>query len=158
LPANRVKALQPDQAGRLWIGTARGLAVYNNGRIDRLSPESTAEIRAIGRGSDGTMYVAPADGTLEKYAGDARAPVEGDPALRHVAAIYTDPGGVIWFGTSGEGLLSIDHGRLSRYTVHDGLFDDSIYAVLGDRKGRLWMACSKGIFSIDRAQLLAFRG
>ena len=46
---------------------------------------------------------------------------------------------------------------MTRFTVRDGLFDDSIYAILGDGQGRLWMACSRGIFSVERTQLLQFR-
>src|SRR5262249_39777112 len=98
---------------------------------------------------------------LEVYADQmgqrVRTIVDSEPALNHVDAVYIDTDGILWLGTAGDGLLSIDHGNVSRYTARDGLFDDSIYAVLGDEHGRLWRACSKGIFSIDRSQLRHFR-
>jgi ligand-binding sensor domain-containing protein/signal transduction histidine kinase len=159
LPASHVHALSTDASGALWIGTARGVAVYRNGVIER--PAGTkSTIAALGSGRDGTMYVA-SDSGLEVYTDNlgkrVRTVVDSEPALSHVDAVYIDTEGVLWLGTGGDGLLSIDHGNVSRYTARDGLFDDSIYAVLGDDHGRLWMACSKGIFSIDRAQLRRFR-
>jgi len=159
LPSNQVHALSTDTSGALWIGTARGVAVYREGVMERPAGTKSA-IAAFAAGRDNTMYVASENG-LEVYNDHAgarvRTIVDNEPALNHVDAIYIDDDGVLWLGTSGDGLLSIDHGNVSRYTARDGLFDDSIYAVLGDDRGRLWMACSKGIFSIDRAQLRRFR-
>jgi ligand-binding sensor domain-containing protein/signal transduction histidine kinase len=159
LPSNQVHALSTDASGALWIGTARGVAVYRNGLIER--PGGTrGAIAAIGANPDGAMYVA-SDSGFEIYANRSgervRTLLDREPALHHVDAIYVDDDGVLWLGTDGDGLLSIDHGAVSRYTVRDGLFDDSISAVLSDDRGRLWMACSKGIFSIERAQLRRYR-
>jgi ligand-binding sensor domain-containing protein/signal transduction histidine kinase len=147
----RVRALGTDASGALWVGTTRGIVVYRGGAIER---HPGPPIAAIARGADGAMYVAPQDGPLEVYANGVRQPLDDGDRLRHVDAIHADADGVVWLGTSGDGLYAIDRGRISHYTVRDGLFDDSIYAVLGDDRGRLWMACSKGIFSVDRGQLL----
>jgi signal transduction histidine kinase/ligand-binding sensor domain-containing protein len=156
LPADTVRALIVDTSGALWIGTTRGAAVYRHGIIERIAG-SNASITALGADNDGRIYIAPRDGSLQTYSAGALRNVADDQlALRHVDAMYTDKAGVVWIGTAGDGLLAIDHGRISRYSVRDGLFDDSIYAILGDDHGRLWMACSKGIFSVDRAQLLRF--
>jgi signal transduction histidine kinase len=40
--------------------------------------------------------------------------------------------------------------------MRDGLFDAEIYGIVGDQQDRLWMACSKGIFSVPRADLRRF--
>jgi signal transduction histidine kinase len=37
--------------------------------------------------------------------------------------------------------------------VKDGLYDDDIFGVVADDRDDLWMACSKGIFSVNRTQL-----
>ena len=155
LPDDRIRALVTDASGTLWIGTARGLAVYHDGVIERRA-SGRAPIVAMGAAPDGAVYVAPDDDSLERYSGKTGTTVDYQPALRHVDAIYTDADGVLWLGTGHEGLFAIDHGQISHYTSRDGLFDDSIYAILGDSRGRLWMACSKGIFSVDRLQLRRF--
>jgi signal transduction histidine kinase/ligand-binding sensor domain-containing protein len=156
LPASRVQALVVDPSGTLWVGTSRGLAAWRNGAFAPLAG-SRGSITALGLGRDGALYIGSADAGLQVYAdGVLRTVADDQPALRHVDAIYTDAQGVVWIGTAGDGLLAIDRGQLSRYTVRDGLFDDTIYAILGDGFGRLWMACSRGIFSVERAQVLRF--
>jgi signal transduction histidine kinase len=157
LPADAVRALIVDASGGLWIGTTRGAALYRHGLVERIAG-SNASITALGADRDGRLYIAPKDGSLQAYsAGTLTSVADDQAALRHVDAMYTDKEGIVWIGTAGDGLLAIDHGRISRYSVRSGLFDDSIYAILGDDHSRLWMACSKGIFSVDREQLLRFR-
>jgi ligand-binding sensor domain-containing protein/signal transduction histidine kinase len=155
LPSDHIRALVVDNSGALWIGTTRGTAIYRRRTVERLAGSSVS-IAALGADRTGQLYIAPRDGSLQVYSNGTLANVDDRLAPRHVDAIYTDPAGVVWVGTAGDGLLAIDHGRISRYSVRDGLFDDSIYAILGDDHGRLWMACSKGIFSVERAQLLRF--
>ncbi len=155
LPSDAIVALWVDTAGTLWIGTARGAASYH-GRVERVAAGSPP-IVAFGGDQMGRVYLAPKGAALQVYErGHVSTVDDSQPALRNVDAIYTDHDGVVWLGTAGDGLLALDHGRIARYSVRDGLFDNSIYAILGDGFGRLWMACSKGIFSVDRAQLRRF--
>ena len=57
-------------------------------------------------------------------------------------------------GTLGGGLRLLRNGRVFSYYLHDGLFDNEIYGITADADDRLWMACSKGIFMVPRADLL----
>jgi ligand-binding sensor domain-containing protein/signal transduction histidine kinase len=157
LPSNRVQALLVDGSGRLWVGTSRGVMSSSRDGAFVPLPGSHGSITALGSGPDGALYIGSSDAGLQVYANGVLSEVGDQPALHHVDAIYTDAQGVVWIGTAGDGLLTIDHGVVSSYTVRDGLFDDAIYAILGDGLGRLWMACSKGIFSVERAQVLRFR-
>src|SRR5262249_12273193 len=59
--------------------------------------------------------------------------------------------GLLWVGTLGDGLRLVDNGRVFSFSVRDGLFDDVIYGIAEDDRGLLWMACSKGIFSVNRS-------
>ena len=56
-------------------------------------------------------------------------------------------------GHAGAGLLVLDGQRVDRFTSKDGLFDDDIFGIAADDRGRLWMGCSKGIFSVLRSDL-----
>src|SRR5579884_2598716 len=47
-------------------------------------------------------------------------------------------------------------GKVTAFTVKEGLFDDDIYGIAADDEGRLWMACSKGVFSVGRGALRRF--
>jgi signal transduction histidine kinase len=70
--------------------------------------------------------------------------------------MYEDPAGLLWIGTLGDGLRLVDHDRTFSFSELDGLFDDVIYGIAADDHGRLWMACSKGIFSVNREDLRRF--
>jgi signal transduction histidine kinase len=47
-------------------------------------------------------------------------------------------------------------GRFTTVSVGDGLFDTEIFGILRDAQDHFWMACSKGLFSVSRAELLRF--
>src|SRR5262249_48596101 len=56
-----------------------------------------------------------------------------------------DHSGNIWVGLAGSaGLLRIREGQLQRFTVADGIPGGVIWALLVDKKGRLWMGSSEG--------------
>ncbi len=46
--------------------------------------------------------------------------------------------------------------KFHRFTVKDGLYDDEVFGIVSDNEDRLWMACSRGIFFVSRAELLKF--
>ncbi len=160
LPANRIRALFHDRDGTLWIATSAGTAVFKNGALQSNRdhhPSLDGPVLAFGEDRDHHFYAAPESGALRRYAQDPL----GDPSplassLRHVDALYEDADGLLWVGTLGDGLRLIDHGTVHSYSVLDGLFDDAIYGIVGDDHDRLWMACSKGIFSVNRSDLKRF--
>src|SRR5206468_1370451 len=136
LPADNIRSLFRDSAGALWIATSAGPALYRDGRVQRVADprgETTEPILAFGEDRDRHIVAAP----------------EVDsPSLRHADAIYRDREGLLWVGTLGDGLHLVDGDRVFAFSVRDGLFDDVIYGIAEDDLGLLWMACSKGIFSV----------
>jgi len=156
LPAGRVQCLFHDHHGTLWIGTSSGLAALQDGRLIHPVEKKGLSIVTIGEDSGGHLFVA-ADGglrLLENSRLHEFAP-DGIP-LRDVDALYQDAEGFMWMGTLGSGMLLWKDGKLYRYTVKDGLFDDEVYGIARDGQDRLWMACSKGIFGVSRSVLLLF--
>ena len=77
--------------------------------------------------------------------------------LRGVDAFYRDPDGMLWMGMLGRRTAAAARTeRFRTFLMRDGLFDGEIYGIVADEQERLWMACSKGIFSVSRAELLRF--
>jgi ligand-binding sensor domain-containing protein len=143
LPDNRVRALYRDAHGAIWIATPQGVGVIRDGVLRKQTALETTvnPILAFGEDRDGKLHAVPAL----------------DPPSLHAAdALYRDSEGSLWVGTLGEGLRLIDGDRIVNFSVLDGLFDDVIYGIAEDDEGRLWMACSKGIFSVSKAELRAF--
>jgi signal transduction histidine kinase/ligand-binding sensor domain-containing protein len=144
LPGNTVRVIYRDRDDALWIATSGGPAVFRHGVLQRVTDRrhSSAEpILAFGEDRTGQIYVAPDSGS---------------PLLHHADAVYQDSDRLLWIGTLGEGLRLVDGGRTFSFSVRDGLFDDVIYGIAADDHGRLWMACSKGIFSVNRDDLRQF--
>jgi len=173
LPANAIRSLFFDRAGTLWIGTSNGTATLAGGAIVRpraTGPPAREPVAAFAEDRAGRIIAAVQNGdvyTLEAVArGEGRvASAERDhwneleasgAPIRDVDALYEDPAGLLWMGTVGNGLWLVDRDRITSYSMRDGLFDDEIYGIAADSADRLWMACSKGIFSVNRSELLKF--
>ncbi len=153
-----IRALAFDRTGVLWVGTSRGLTTLRAGRFTSTPATGLPAglpIAALALDGTGQMVAAVEGDGVYVFTGDRWEEMRaaGGP-IRNVDALYADADGHLWMGTFGAGLLQASGSRVLSYTMRDGLFDDEIYGIVGDAAGRLWMACSKGIFSANRADLL----
>ena len=128
---------------------------------------SAAGVRAIAEDSHGDVWLgtdgggldlARADGTVvHVYRHDPN-----DPATLPANTIYAlavDARDRLWIGTDGGGLAVADVAGVARdadaairfrtYSRADGLTSDTIYGVLFDASGRLWMSGNAGLMRFD---------
>ncbi len=124
LSHDQVLALREDSNGRIWVGTL-----------------------------DGLNLIEPRDGSLRVFrhdVADARS-LSGNI----VRSIHESADGSLWIGThSGlNHLAALGDGppRFTRYLTRDGLPDATVYGILEDAMGRLWLSSNRGIASFDRA-------
>ena len=77
-----------------------------------------------------------------------------------VLSILEGEQGVFWIGTYGGGLNKFDTktGEFKYYTEDDGLSNSSIYGILSDEKGSLWISTNFGIsvFDVDKEEFKIF--
>jgi len=111
---NYISALFVDRAARLWIGTASGIVVLENGHFTAFTGVVQlvhAYVRSIVEGNDGRVWVGTENGLFEIGAGRARSfnVANGLPDSR-IRALHEDREGVLWVGT-GKGLVRFDGGR-----------------------------------------------
>lgn len=68
-----------------------------------------------------------------------------------VTSILDDHAGNLWLGGRTRGLTQFrkSDGRISHFTLRDGLFDGEISSVLQGDDGRLWMSTEDGIYSVS---------
>jgi len=165
LPANDVRGLMVDDSGVLWVATQNGAVALRNGRFER-PPGIAVHTPILALGQDGAhrVYFASANGVQFYANGKSREAssektsdlTQNGVPLRVVDAFYRDPEGILWIGSLSGGLRMLENGKLSTFLMRDGLFDAEIYGIVGDQQDRLWMACSKGIFSVPRSDLRRF--
>jgi ligand-binding sensor domain-containing protein/two-component sensor histidine kinase len=160
LPSNVVRSLLRDHAGGLWAGTAAGPAMLRNGRFMQppaLRDTLQVPIMAMGEDGRGQLYFGTSERGIYVFAGGAlHELVPRDGPVVRAGAFYTDRDGFLWIGTIGTGLKLVRDGKITTYLTRDGLFDHVIFGIAADTSDRLWLACSKGIFSVSRSDLLQF--
>lgn len=160
--SNLVPCTYLDPVGILWLNADdRGLNKIVFQRkdfnqkllVDRTVSRSDNEIRGICTDSKGRLWLASKAGQLYIYANDKKVPVvfknKPSEGLGVIYTIIEDRYGNMWMGTKGDGLFKAvpaDKDRTT-YTVTHYLADKKdiyslssnvIYALLEDRKGRIW--------------------
>lgn len=169
LPSNLVTCLCRDHSGTLWAGTSAGIARLNDGRFSQPGGDYPAlqlpVLALVDCGTQGLVAATTGGGLYQcidrqfrPYANSGKT--EGQ-IPNDVNAFHKDRDGLLWMGTRGSGLALWDvdqreRGKIARFTVKDGLYDDEVYGIVADDDDRLWMACSRGIFFVSRAELLKF--
>jgi signal transduction histidine kinase/ligand-binding sensor domain-containing protein len=159
-----VLALFEDVDGTLWIGSELHIFAIPPDRrrvtaplAARLTETSLAgkigEVQAFYRDAQGALWIGVSEGllrlapdgqTLRHFREELGKSVSGIPM---VCSFLTDSAGRFWLATKGMGLLQYDpaHDRFQALTERDGLPHNNVYAVLEDRRGRLWMSTDDGI-------------
>lgn len=173
-PGN-VRNFDFDNNGILWAATNRGLLRFDpeTEEIQRYwSEEADNPIQPESQ----MIFAAMVDSRQRLWLGTVRgllmAPIkEGQvPPLDKFKQYYNkpnDPGsindniiislaeredGSIWAGTDlGLNLFEEEQGCFSRYEINDGLADGTIYGILTDKRGHLWMSTNRGISRFDPA-------
>src|SRR5579883_1273461 len=160
LPGSQIRALFADSAGVLWVGSDAGLAAIKNGAISLPAPGVQGPIVALAGDRSGRPIFSTEHGVFRLVDGVVQEIAPNGIPIRNVDAIYRDPEGLVWLGMNGGGLRLLDEEsgqfRTTLLLMRDGLFDNEIYGIAADDQGRLWMACSKGIFSVSQAELRRF--
>jgi len=109
-----------DEDGRLWIGTFNGLFCFDPQREAFVKHYRNAPGNPRGLSGDNIFTIAP----------DSR-----------------EPSRYLWIGTAGFGLNRFDRETESfkSYTEAQGLPSNTIYGILPDDAGNLWMSTNRGL-------------
>lgn len=158
LPDDRTRSVYQDSRGRIWIGTADGIALYSNGAIEKITDRRGAKlwnVRSIAEDVDGNIWISAGNELLEMK-GDRFEPVGGWTAKYEIEVLYRDASGNMWVGTDSAGLFRYSRGHFANFTTNEGLGSNHVRALMSDRHGALWVSTfgsgvskySNGRFSI----------
>lgn len=162
LSHNAIRALYVDSEGLLWIG-------MNGGGVNRFDPEGERFIRywagsnqpgglhggsvwSITEDREGMLWFGTAGAGLNML--DRRTGLftwyeynPGDIML----CVHEDGSGRIWIATYGNGLYEFDRQTktFSVYQEGEGLASNSVYGILEDDEGNLWLSSNNGLSRFD---------
>ncbi len=143
-----------DKDGGFWVGTYTGLLHYADGVPAKNKGVLLLKdklITCLAQSDDGSILVGTSAG-LYRVVGDKVRMVEG---LSHpyVLSISIDNARNVWVGTKGGGLDWLKGDHPVHLDTTNGMVDYTVFSVLDDGQGFLWMATSRGIVRVQRQQL-----
>jgi ligand-binding sensor domain-containing protein/class 3 adenylate cyclase len=133
-----------DYNGRLIVGTAYGLSVFNGKKFKNYGRKNgflNFPIKSILEDKYHNLWVCYDGGGIGKFDGKDVTNYSSKNGLpsNFVSAGLEDKRGDLWFGTQ-NGLFRINAERVKILTKKDGLSDNVVYAINQDSKGRYWFA------------------
>ncbi len=167
---DRVMSLYEDRRGNLWVGTRTGglnLLDRDTGRFTRFVPIADEPanlggsfVRVIKEDADDNLWIGTYSGIsvmdpntreFKIYQNDPKNPFSLSDD--RVLSIHQTPDKTIWVGTLLGGLNRFDPatGTFQHFTQKNGLPGDSIFGILADRNGYLWLSTNRGLSRFDPA-------
>ncbi len=162
------RAMAVDSANRMWIGgVGAGLVRVQKESYQKYFAEGRNlhrdifQIKVICFDDKGSLWFGTKDG-LYQIKGDSLYYFDKEPALtgNAVMTLFNDSKGILWITVYGFGLFRFNtedsKKQFSHITRDNGLIDNTIYSILEDDYGKFWFGSNKGIFSINRKELVEF--
>ncbi len=149
-----------DHAGELWTGGRGGVRhIDKDDRITTYTKRdglSGSKVLSLFEDEHHSFWIGT-DAGLDKLEGERIKHFDGIAAQSIIWSILGEPGGVLWLGTNENGLIRLEEktGKATQYTSRAGLPNDSVVAILDGGDGQLWLSGNKGIYSVEKEDLLA---
>ncbi len=164
-----IQKITEDSKGRLWIGTAIGLDMFEpqTGKFTHYINKSGADEGSIQSAmafdKDGFLWVGswgglyrintdlPPNQDIKRFVLNPKDTTSISD--NRIISLCISKDGTLWAGTFGGGLNKITvrkDGSLfcKRYREEDGLSNNVIYALFDDEAGNIWMSTNKGISNL----------
>lgn len=74
---------------------------------------------------------------------------QGSNQYQNIMCGLEDKRGHLWFGASQEGLYRYDGEFFTQFTMKDGLLSNSVFSILEDNEGIIWLGTRDGICQFD---------
>jgi diguanylate cyclase (GGDEF)-like protein len=150
LPTNRLRTLDFDKDGTLWIGTTGGgLVSFAAEKFNVMNPANGfphLEVRHVLADPAGGIWAATAGAGLVRVdRGQLKIYTTADGLpTDHLTYLARDKAGSLWIGTWGAGVSRMNDGRFTTLSTADGLAGDQIWSATVDREGSVWVGTWHG--------------
>jgi ligand-binding sensor domain-containing protein/signal transduction histidine kinase/DNA-binding response OmpR family regulator len=161
LSNNMVYAVLEDSEGRLWVGTQAGLNLFikQEQKFQRFLPDLLGDkfIYDIFEDKSNNIWFCTRGAGLYRLEPNTEDVRQFNITNTYGSIISNDfifasqaKDGTMWFGTLEGGLVRWDVSSESffSYTQSDGLYNKTIYGILEDDHGNLWVSSNRGLSTI----------
>ncbi|MBU1101262.1 MAG: hypothetical protein KKA84_12750 [Bacteroidetes bacterium] len=143
------RCMMQSKSGDIWIGTNQGLLLLKDGKVDDLKndPRYISEnIVSITETPDGELNIASSYMGLALFRDGKYKRITTDNGLVNNRVITTMMGrnGDLFVGTV-QGLSIVRGDTVLNYDIRDGLSDNTIYGIIEDDEGKLYLTTNRGI-------------
>ena len=147
-------AIYITEDGETLIGISkRGLLHLKDGAIVPV-PEATflapETIWTINRLRDGRLLIGTSKGMYQRAPDQSWTPLDipGVPSPVVARSLIETANGTIWIATEGRGLVRWRNGTGHAYDTRRGMIDDTVFSVVDDQLGAIWVSSARGIARI----------
>ncbi len=177
LPSVAIQSLLRDRGGALWIATRDGLArqrgqgtqAWSGLRFDAISlplaPDQRQDAESLMEDDAGRLWIGTSShGAFVRAAdgGTIAAVLESGPQptlqSEDVYTMAQSQPGEVWLGTWGQGIVVVDTETLRTRRIRNdralagSLGNDTIWSLLRDRSGLMWVGAVRGLSHTDPRQ------
>ncbi|HSG53344.1 MAG TPA: diguanylate cyclase [Rheinheimera sp.] len=161
LLSNEIRAILPEPAGGLWLGTAQGLNyIAADGRISSFTKADglpTPFILALYQHNDGRLFIGTGGGVAVRYpdgnisALDFSGLENAEYAFGFAPDILSD---VLWISTD-RGLVAYNLTNTDMQILgrSHGLPFDKVFQAVVDKEHNIWLSGNRGIVRLERQVL-----
>lgn len=143
-----VASIAEDDRGDLWFAghDGTGLCRYDGATFTQLWDEETR----VTADANGTIWAGTRQRLLRGGAAGFTpfaVPLGDAPAAAYtispgrLAMELHDSRGHLWFRSDGHGAFRHDGHTFTHFTKKDGLCSDTVWSIVEDRRGRVWLSC-----------------
>jgi signal transduction histidine kinase/ligand-binding sensor domain-containing protein len=155
-----VSAITEDRSGRLWFGSNRGLYSLANQRLSIYTKADGLAANSIGAllvDERNKLWIGTPGG-LSCISNDHITPcIDGARQISSsITSFYQDNTHVLWVGTLNRGLARIEGGVPTYFTTTQGLPSNTVYEIVDDNEGFLWLGTRNGLVRLRKDELSEF--
>lgn len=157
-----VNAFHKSKNNQIMLGTQYGLfEIINDHFIEHSMLKDSIPVGSlisIFEEAYNEFYIATSSGGFIRFYNNRYfyTPVYYDSVKVIFSSYHRDNNGFIWIGSFESGLYCYDGKNWKHFTQQDGLFSNSIFAILEDNENNLWMSSNYGISKVNKKELKDF--
>jgi diguanylate cyclase (GGDEF)-like protein len=156
LPGGNIRAISIDQDGVVWAGTQKGVVRIDAGRAEQpaIPGMPGGLITALAHDDDGALWIGTIEGIRVLRGGRVQSidlqPLGGGRSVFGFQQI----GDAMWISTD-RGLYRYQEGQLARVGLEQGMPVDTVFQLVPDRVGNVWISSNRGVLRTDMTMLNA---